>query len=327
MYAGAPLALGVFRSRLPDAERPYRLPAARVLAPLAFAVANLLILWSGWTTDWKLGVAILIGYVILARTTSSSSTRPRPQFEVRSARLAAGLPVGMGADRLPERLRPDREPVVPALVGHARGRRLQPRDLLLGAARRAARRARSRRWSRAVRRSTTNRRSRLAQDAHEQPGHEHQPHPAEEPEHRGGWSVRPSPSRSVGASWTMTCAIAPAPNPKRKAARLALKAAAPIQAPSTAGAPRRAPARRGAPGRAPASRAARRSRALPSCCGSRSRRRGTRQARARRRSTPRRWRRPRRGCGGRCPTATISASVAPEAPAAAGLRAAVLEPR
>ena len=28
MYAGAPLALGVFRSRLPDAERPYRLPAA-----------------------------------------------------------------------------------------------------------------------------------------------------------------------------------------------------------------------------------------------------------------------------------------------------------
>ncbi len=46
MYAGAPLALGVFRSRLPDAERPYRLPAARVLAPAAFAVANLLILWS-----------------------------------------------------------------------------------------------------------------------------------------------------------------------------------------------------------------------------------------------------------------------------------------
>src|SRR5918911_1167052 len=55
MYAGAPLALGVFRSRLPDAGRPYRLPAARVFAPLAFVVANLLILWSGWTTDWKLG--------------------------------------------------------------------------------------------------------------------------------------------------------------------------------------------------------------------------------------------------------------------------------
>jgi amino acid transporter len=85
MYAGAPLALGVFRARLPDAERPYRLPAARVLAPLAFAVANLLILWSGWTTDWKLGVAILIGYVILTLNHILKLNPTRPQFEVRSA--------------------------------------------------------------------------------------------------------------------------------------------------------------------------------------------------------------------------------------------------
>jgi amino acid transporter len=61
MYAGAPLSLGVFRRRLPDAHRPFVLPGATVLAPLAFVVANLLILWSGWKTDWKLGVAILIG--------------------------------------------------------------------------------------------------------------------------------------------------------------------------------------------------------------------------------------------------------------------------
>ena len=59
MYAGAPLAFGVFRRRLPDAERPWRAPGGAVLAPLAFVVANLLILWSGWDTDWRLGVAIL----------------------------------------------------------------------------------------------------------------------------------------------------------------------------------------------------------------------------------------------------------------------------
>ena len=35
MYAGAPLALGVLRNRLPDADRPYRLPAPRLLSPLA----------------------------------------------------------------------------------------------------------------------------------------------------------------------------------------------------------------------------------------------------------------------------------------------------
>ncbi|HEY6776647.1 MAG TPA: APC family permease, partial [Thermoleophilaceae bacterium] len=85
MYAGAPLALGALRARLPDAERPYRSPAAPVLAPLAFAVANLLILWSGWTTDWKLGVAILIGYAILAANQLFKLNPTVPQFEIRSA--------------------------------------------------------------------------------------------------------------------------------------------------------------------------------------------------------------------------------------------------
>ena len=96
MYAGAPLALGVFRSRLPEAERPYRAPAARVLAPASFAVANLLILWSGWTTDWKLGVAILIGYVILAANQALKLNPTKPQFEVRSALWLPVYLVGMG---------------------------------------------------------------------------------------------------------------------------------------------------------------------------------------------------------------------------------------
>jgi amino acid transporter len=96
MYAGAPLALGVFRDRLPDAERPYRLPAAGVLSPLAFVVANFLILWSGWTTDYKLGIAILIGYVILALNHVLKLNPTRPQFELRSAVWLPVYLVGMG---------------------------------------------------------------------------------------------------------------------------------------------------------------------------------------------------------------------------------------
>jgi amino acid transporter len=96
MYAGAPLALGVFRAKLPDAERPYRLPGARVLAPLAFVVANFLILWSGWTTDWKLGVAILIGYAILAANQLLRLNPTTPQFEPRSALWLPVYLVGMG---------------------------------------------------------------------------------------------------------------------------------------------------------------------------------------------------------------------------------------
>jgi hypothetical protein len=93
----APLALGALRARLPEAERPYRAPAAPVLAPLAFAVANLLILWSGWTTDWKLGVAILIGYVILAANRVFKLNPITPQFEIRSALWLSVYLVGMGA--------------------------------------------------------------------------------------------------------------------------------------------------------------------------------------------------------------------------------------
>jgi amino acid transporter len=97
MYAGAPLAFGVFRRRLPNAERPWRAPAGPVLAPLAFIVANLLILWSGWDTVWRLGVAILIGYVILAVTRVFNWNPRSPQLDLKAASWLPVYLVGMGA--------------------------------------------------------------------------------------------------------------------------------------------------------------------------------------------------------------------------------------
>jgi amino acid transporter len=97
MYAGAPLAFGVFRRRLPDAERPWRAPAGSVLAPVAFIVANLLILWSGWDTVWRLGVAILIGYVILAATRLFGWNSQSPQLDLKAASWLPFYLVGMGA--------------------------------------------------------------------------------------------------------------------------------------------------------------------------------------------------------------------------------------
>jgi amino acid transporter len=97
MYAGAPLAFGVFRRRLPHADRPWRAPAGAVLAPLAFVVANLLILWSGWDTDWRLGVAIAIGYVILVATRIFGWNAQSPQLDLRAASWLPFYLVGMGA--------------------------------------------------------------------------------------------------------------------------------------------------------------------------------------------------------------------------------------
>ena len=94
MYAGAPLAMGAFRRQVPDANRPYRVPAGEVIAPLAFIIANLLIYWSGFETIWKLGVVIIIGYVLIGICMAFDDNRPPLDWK-----SAVWLPVyliGMG---------------------------------------------------------------------------------------------------------------------------------------------------------------------------------------------------------------------------------------
>jgi amino acid transporter len=82
MYAGAPLSVGAFRGQVPDANRPYRMPGAVWLAPVAFVVADLLIYWSGFEVVWKLGVVLLIGYVVLG--TSMAFDKQRPPLDWKS---------------------------------------------------------------------------------------------------------------------------------------------------------------------------------------------------------------------------------------------------
>jgi amino acid transporter len=96
MYAGAPLSFGVFRRRLPDAPRPYRLPAGQIISPAAFCVSGLIILWSTWDTDWKLGIAILIGYLILAASRIFHLNDKPPHLNWRAAVWLPFYLVGMG---------------------------------------------------------------------------------------------------------------------------------------------------------------------------------------------------------------------------------------
>src|SRR4051794_15273786 len=96
MYGGAPLSLGAFRRRLPDANRPYRLPAAGIISPVAFVIANLIILWTGWDTDWKLGVSILIGYAILILNRVLHLNEHKPTLDWRAASWLIPYLVGMG---------------------------------------------------------------------------------------------------------------------------------------------------------------------------------------------------------------------------------------
>jgi amino acid transporter len=94
MYAGAPLALGAFRGQVPDADRPYRMPFAAVLAPAAFIVADLLIYWSGFEVVWKLGVVLVIGYVIMGIMMAFDPQRP--PLDWKSATWLPAWLLGMG---------------------------------------------------------------------------------------------------------------------------------------------------------------------------------------------------------------------------------------
>ncbi|MER7408053.1 APC family permease [Streptomyces sp. NPDC000070] len=99
MYAGAPLAYGVFADKLPNHERPYRLPGGKLISPLSFVVANLIIYWATWDILWRLGVAIVIGYVLLGGYALHAKSKDLPDAPRMDFKAAQWLPVyllGMG---------------------------------------------------------------------------------------------------------------------------------------------------------------------------------------------------------------------------------------
>jgi len=96
MYAGAPLALGALRKQKPDLARTYRLPAAGILSPLAFAGAGWVILFSGWQTYSTLVVALLLGYLLFWVSYSLKLNPKAPAMDWQAAPWIIGWIIGMG---------------------------------------------------------------------------------------------------------------------------------------------------------------------------------------------------------------------------------------
>src|SRR5215216_6284081 len=96
-YAMAPLALGALRRQDPARPRPFRLPAASLLAPGAFVAASEILLFTGWAVVWKLIVAILIGFALLAMSTATDPTARKLSLDWRSAAWLWPYLLGMGA--------------------------------------------------------------------------------------------------------------------------------------------------------------------------------------------------------------------------------------
>ena len=127
-------------------HRPYRMQAAWFLAPAAFVVSDLLIYWSGFEVIWKLGIVLVIGYVLIGIWMAFDPQRP--PLDWKSAVWLPAWLIGMGIiswqgqysgaassdkHRSADQHRPHR-----VLVGHADRGRVQRGHLLLGDVHQAA---------------------------------------------------------------------------------------------------------------------------------------------------------------------------------------------
>ncbi|NLU74840.1 APC family permease [Streptomyces sp. HNM0575] len=67
-FGCGPLVLLAMRKQMPDHPRPFHLGNrfGWVIGFLALWSTNLIIYWTGWDTNWKLFVAIILGYVLMA---------------------------------------------------------------------------------------------------------------------------------------------------------------------------------------------------------------------------------------------------------------------
>lgn len=63
-FMTGPVAAAVFRKKVPDMERPYRVGGMRFLAPFAFVVSTLVAYWSGWEVIKLLIMMIVASLVV-----------------------------------------------------------------------------------------------------------------------------------------------------------------------------------------------------------------------------------------------------------------------
>jgi amino acid transporter len=81
-FAAGPLVVAALRRSSPDLDRPFRVPGGDVIPMLAFVSSNLIVVWAGWTVNWKLFVTVLLGLALLA--VQETVRKRNPPLELRS---------------------------------------------------------------------------------------------------------------------------------------------------------------------------------------------------------------------------------------------------
>jgi len=96
MYVSTPLSLAALRRSLPEPLRPFRLPAARIMAPLAFACANLVVYWAGWGVYTTLMMTLVLWLAVWGVTLGLGLGERRLNPDLGAAIWLVPYLVGMG---------------------------------------------------------------------------------------------------------------------------------------------------------------------------------------------------------------------------------------
>ncbi len=77
-FAFGPVSLAALRYQVPEMQRPFRIPYGIVFSAVTFVFVGFVVYWTGWQTNWKVLLTVLIGLVVftLTRTTSSEASEP-----------------------------------------------------------------------------------------------------------------------------------------------------------------------------------------------------------------------------------------------------------
>lgn len=95
-FGSGPVTVAALRRQLPAQDRPYRLPGGDVFPILGFLCANLIVYWTGWDVNWKLFLAVAVGYIVLVLHYVFSDRSKIPPFQLKSGWWMILWLVGLG---------------------------------------------------------------------------------------------------------------------------------------------------------------------------------------------------------------------------------------
>lgn len=86
-YAQSAISLSIFRVKHPDENRPFKLPAYKIVAPLAYVIAGLLVYWSTWDAIRIAIPSVFFGLIFLI------IAKKKNNFTMEDVKVGLWLPI------------------------------------------------------------------------------------------------------------------------------------------------------------------------------------------------------------------------------------------